>query len=145
MHDIALRPAVKAALRRIETAALTAPGRDASAPCDGGNGKTVLARFRSPHGAKDLVEKRTFLLCVDRTEKNRQKHLPKWPNSCIIADTQETKTEILGDSAFLEGASAHATVFSSAHLCCADLLGFAAPQSGRDLDWINQRARGYHF
>ena len=66
MHDIASRPAVKAALRRIETADLTAPGRDASAPCDAGNGKTVLARFRSLHGAKDFVEKRTFLLCADK-------------------------------------------------------------------------------
>jgi hypothetical protein len=49
----------------LKNAALTAPGRDASAPCDEGNGETVLARFRSLHGAKDFVEKRTFLLCAD--------------------------------------------------------------------------------
>ena len=47
---------------------MTAPGRDARAHCDEGNGKTVLARFLRIGDAKYFVGKRTFLLCSDMVQ-----------------------------------------------------------------------------
>jgi hypothetical protein len=48
-------------------AALTAPGRDARAHCDEGNGKTVLARFESFAAPSTLWESGHFYFALTVT------------------------------------------------------------------------------